>query len=255
LTIDSSHATTPRRGSMFWLLLAATLSLDATAMIWVAVDNDRATAATLYEALCVSQISLLCVWSMLGADRRMWAPLIPIAAAALVVLAFGHFDALRWTDAAAEKGVHVAGLMALLWILRRTPWWQRGCAPSAREKWQFSLGKLLIVMTVVAVLIVFLRHADETRAIWNVILGPVVYGSILLPVIAVVVWRSMPRALLRLAATLLAAAAIAAWPIFLAREYWLSTLAFFVIQALVLWLWLEWGGILKRPLTGAPAVG
>jgi hypothetical protein len=240
---------------MFWLLLAATLGLDAAAVIWVAVDNDRATAATLYEALCVSQISLLCIWSILRVGGRMWAPLVPLAVAAFVVLAFGHFDALHWTDAAAEKGVHVAGLMTLLWILRRTPWWQRGVGPSAHEHWQFSLGQLLIVMTVVAVLIVLLRHADETRAIWNEILGPVVYGSILLPVFAIIVWRSAPHALLRLVATLLAAGAIAGWPIVLEREYWVSTLAFFLVQAIVLWLWLEWGGILKRPLTAAPAGG
>ena len=102
-------------------------------------------------------------------------------------------------------------------------------------------------MTVVAVLVAFLRHADETRQIWNEILGDVVYGYILLPVAAVLIWRWVPYAPLRLVVTLLAAGVFAVKPVVMKQDYWLSTLAFYLIQAPLFWLWLELGQIIARP--------
>ena len=110
---------------MFWLLLVATLGFDAVAVYWLYEDAYRAAAFTLFESLTVSQISLICIWAMLGSQKLIWAPLVPFAVAAGVVAANGPLSIFRWTDAAAEKGVHVAALMALLWILKRTPWWRR----------------------------------------------------------------------------------------------------------------------------------
>jgi hypothetical protein len=232
---------------MFWLLLAATIAIDAVAVYWLYADAYRAAADTLFDALVVSQISLFCIWAILGARGRIWAPLVPFAAAAVTVAAIEPLGLFRWTDAAAERGIHVAALLTLLWILKRTPWWQRGVSPAARENWQFSLSQLVVVMTVVAVLIAFLRHADVTREIWSEILGAVIYGYILLPVAAVLIWRWVPSATLRLLATFVAAGIFAVKPVVLKQDYWLSTLAFYLIQAPMLWLWLELGQIVTRP--------
>lgn len=247
LNTEPSQPVSRNSKPLFWLLLAATVCVDVVAVYWLYADTYRAAADTLFEALSVSQISLFCIWAMLGSPRRIWAPLVPFAAAAAVVASIEPLNLFRWTDAAAEKGIHVAALMTLLWILKRTVWWNRSISPAAREKWQFSLGQLVVVMTVVAVLMAFLRHADETREIWNEILGSFVYGYILLPVAAVLIWRWVPSALLRLVLTIVIAFVVSVKPVVEVKEYWLSTLSFFLIQAPFLWLWLELGQIITRP--------
>jgi len=232
---------------LFWLLLAATLLVDAVAVYWLYSDTYRTAADTLLEALSVSQISLLCIWSILGSHRRVLVPLVPFAAAAVVVAAADPLNRLRFADAAAEKGFHVAGIMALLWILKRTPWWQRDISPAARESWRFSLSQLIVVMTFLGVLVAFLGHTDEPPGLWRDTLPPFIYGYVFLAVGAVLVWRWVPNAFLRLLLTIAIAFVVAVKPVVEVREYWLSTLSFYLIQAPFLWMWLELGQIITRP--------
>ena len=232
---------------LFWLLLAATVCVDVVAVYWLYADTYRAAADTLFEALSVSQISLFCIWAMLGSRRRIWAPLIPFAAAAVVVAAAGPLNRINFADAAAEKGLHVAGIMILLWILKRTPWWQRGRDAATKESWQFSLSQLIVVMTFLAILITFLKYTGDPPEFWRDNLGPIIYGYVFLAVGAVLVWRWVPYAPLRLVLTIVIAFVVSVKPVVEVKEYWLSTLSFFLIQAPFLWLWLELGQIITRP--------
>lgn len=235
---------------MFLMLMAATLCVDVVAVYWLCTDSYRAAAETLYEALSVSQISLLCIWSILGRYRKIWVPLVPFAAAAAVVAAAGPLGSLEYADAAAEKGFHIAGIMVLLWILKRTPWWYRG-NPAAKESWQFSLSQLIVVMTFLGVFITFLNYRGDPPELWRDTLPPFIYGYVLLAVGAVLVWRWVPNAILRLFLTIVISIVVAVKPIVAGTEHWLSTGAFFFIQALVLWLWLELGQIVPRLQPGS----
>lgn len=115
----------PRRSPViFWLLLAATISVDAVATYWI-FDNESNTAAmTLYLALAFGQLSMLCEWAVLFHTVLGLRWLVPFVA--------GLPIALLMTFAAGEPGpdalfaymslmwVHVALILLVLWILKPT---------------------------------------------------------------------------------------------------------------------------------------
>lgn len=237
---------------MFLLLLAATLGVDAVAVYWLYSSPHRAAANTLFEGLSASQISLLCAWATLGTNRRIWVPLTPFAAAMVVAAIVDSLGLVRLADTAAVYTCQILGLMAVLWILKGTKWWWRDTGRSNAVSWQFSLSQFLIVMTVLILAVMSLKDAEESRSLWKVYV-PFVIGTVLLPVAAVLVWGWGSHGSLRLATTLGIAVVIAIPVIACVWEFWLSTACYYLIQALVLWLWLELGEIIPRPSDAPPA--
>ena len=230
---------------MFWLLLAATLSVDAVVVYWLMSNPYRAAAGTLFEALSYSQISLVCIWSLLGTARRAWVAFVPFAATFAVAAVVVLLGSNSLKHAVTVLGIHVTGLLVVLWIIKRTRWWHRGSVRTVADKWQFSLGQLLVVMTVVALLIALLRDSELLQYKLDIEYS-VIVGNILLPAAAVLVWRRVPHPMFRLSLVFILAAVIAVWPVMLDYEYWLSTLSSFLIQGAVLWLWLELGPIISH---------
>jgi hypothetical protein len=61
----------PQRSPLiFWLLLAATISVDAVAFTWAEAGHVHADHAFIaFEALMLSQIGVVCIWSSLNSEK------------------------------------------------------------------------------------------------------------------------------------------------------------------------------------------
>lgn len=252
---DDSASTTQRRSFMqrsssaiFWLLLAATLAVDALAVSWVYMTTLE-QAGNLYFALVCSQISVVCIGSscssVRGPRRWMWPWVVSLAVAAVT------------TWLAPDRGnvsqsfllylslwlPQVAILVAILWLLQRTPIAKRGGYWNGQSNWQFSVAHLLIVTTVCAILLVILRLAEEWRELW-LVLAAWLANNTALAVAALLICTMPWHGFLRLGATLgvslvfaLLIEKVAPGP---------DALPVNSIQAIVLVVWLIIGGIVPR---------
>jgi hypothetical protein len=236
-----SPTTTPRSPVNFWLLLAATLAFDVVAFTWFFTSNGRTAAGTLFDALSFSQMSVACIWWLQSTPRRAWKAVVPILVAAAAATAMAQVPSVvSIVDVAALCGSHLVALTAALWIATRTTWFQP--AAQKRSAWQFSVAQFLVVMTLLAILITVLKASELVRDAWPTAAG-IIVGNVVLAVGALFIWR-LPRPSLVRLALMLAVAAVVALANALQPPYFLGNFAaYYVIQTLVLWLWLEVGQI------------
>jgi len=230
---------------IFWLLLAATLAVDLVAVFWAyAATLDRTEA--LYFGLACSQLSLICIWTSFSSARRFWRWLAPFAfTLAVVVLTILLYErgqawlrepAIAFDMAMAYLGLWIAQIMLLLvglWLLR--------------ERWQFSVMHLLAVMTVGGIAIVILREADIIQEIW-IPFALWLANNVLLAMLAVVIHKTAWKPVLRLAAVVSVAVAFG---LIITMFFGLgqsNATAINIIQAIVLFVWLEFGGLIPERL-------
>jgi hypothetical protein len=143
-------------------------------------------------------------------------------------------------------GAHAALLLCALWVFRRSRYWQQ--RSGTESEWQFSIAQLLAVMTTVALLIV----AFQSSNLWNdggddtAIFFGFVGSSATLGTAAAYIWSRSSHWFLRIAGVVAVAIGLGALFYFTSyREYMvLFALWHFLIQALVLVVWLAWGEIL-----------
>jgi hypothetical protein len=237
-----------RSPATFWLLLAATLVADAISVSWIVRGGLDGSSGALFLALAIAQLSILSVWAILIPKRMRFGGLAPFIAGAVaaVVLALGEPGAtggVEWKELLAFTGImwiHVAITLALLWLLKPT----KLCAGFAdrqnEPRWQFSTLHLLIVMTALAILCVLLSKAEMlAEEATSVITLPIANAALLVTVLAAVQLKL--HRLLRLAAAIWCALAIAVvceWTL-LAFAKDLNFFAYCLIQAFMLWVWLE----------------
>ena len=144
---------------LFWLLLAATAAVDIVAITWLLQAGPESRAAFLYDALVAGQFAVVCIWAAFAA-RRTWSAWIGVTVAVLVSTAVDvRVTQLSVAEAFGIYGSFAAALMAALWTLQRTSRWKRLSGIDS-PAWQFSIGQLLAVMTLVALLITSLRGSD-----------------------------------------------------------------------------------------------
>src|SRR3990172_7229158 len=143
-------AMTPHSPIIFWLLLAATIAVDAVAFSCVRSAPEASLAGVAFEALVVSQLSIVSIWCALAARNAIWAVVGPLLAIAAAWLATWNASRL-WADMLPYYGLHVALLWGLLKTLERTPFWRRRSNRTA--SWRYSMTQLLLIMTIVAVLL------------------------------------------------------------------------------------------------------
>jgi hypothetical protein len=240
---------------IFWLLLAATICVDAVAIFWLFEGGFEVAAVTLYIALGIGQLSALCAWVVLFHARLGLRWLVPfIAGFAFALLlstpsrpfaeALLTFTTLMW--------VHASLILSLLWFLKLTRIVAGLSDHSTQPSWQFAIRHLLVLMTCVAVLTVVLRRADilvdEPAAVVFFTIG----NAILLIAIVAATQTRWPWQL-RLTASLGTAiiiAGICEWTQTAFADE-INSFAFNLIQAIVIWLWLE--QIRPVPATGLPA--
>lgn len=238
---------------IFWLLLAATLCLDAAAAMWsVRVGGRARWFETFLLALLYAQLSALCIWAVLCHARIGLLWLVPFAAGFLAVLALVACNHI--SDPEVNRSVypvilgpigvlwlHVAITLSTLWALKPTRLFTGYARMPGCVSWQFTVMHLLVLMTGSSILLALLTSTAE--------LGPpiitftlVSVGSVILTVFLAILVQTKLLLLLRLAANLGAAFAIGIvigkvsmnLP-HLAMDY----IAFYLIQAVLTWSWVE----------------
>jgi hypothetical protein len=225
-----------------WLLAAATLCVDIVALRWSYVPSYINYAEIAYIALLSGQLSVVCIWATLRRYSNLRTHAAPVIAVIAASVAAKPNDEIL--DFAAYFGAQAAAVVVGMWIFRRSRYWQRRSA--VETDWRFSIAQLLIVMTIVALLTV----AFKSSSLWDdggddaaLFFGNVGCSTVL-AVAAVIAWSKRGHWLLRLAAVLGVALGLAS--IFLIANTFMFAFvaAYFVIEALVLSVWLTWGQIL-----------
>jgi hypothetical protein len=136
-----------------------------------------------------------------------------------------------------------AVLLLGLWLLRQS--FLRRHFPNAGLRWQFSIKYLFVLMTTVALITILLRHVELIREISIPFVAWIVNNAAI--AMAVVVIRLAPwHPMLRVGATAWVAAISGAVMAAIAPNG-LESLAVNFIQAIVLQLWLELGGVIPQP--------
>lgn len=248
----------PRRSLIiFWILLAATLVVDVIVISRVASETFPAPLylKMAYDALIVSQMSVVCIWAVLSSKKIRWIPaLLAPVVAALVATTFSN-DPVNFADEfklyLSIYGLAAAMLVVLLWMFRGTRYWRR--RTGSENRWRYSVAQLLVAMTVVACLAVAMRngpfHGDI--ALLNILF---VSSFAFLAMWSVILWSSSLHWFIRLSAVLGLALLLGAFFGLIAdfgSTIWIDLGSHFVIQAIVLSAWLALGPIL--PLSAASA--
>ena len=200
---------------ILWLLLAATAAVDAVAIQWLRESGTMSQAVFLYDAMVTAQLSIVCIWCVLGTDRTWAAWIAAIAAVSGVSIVNARILELSLAEAAGIYGSYFVLLGVVLWALKRTRFWRQLVGTEGSATWQYSLSHLLIAMTVLALLIGALRgssllldSADSWKSFVVLTIGDVLLATSTLVVWLWTSWR--PQWWPRLAAVLVPAMAIGA---------------------------------------------
>jgi hypothetical protein len=254
------HVMPQRSPVISWLLLAASIAVDAVVLSWIASETYPGPLylVVTFHALVLGQVSLVCIWSAVGDFIGPWRRSAPVPAVflAAAITATLIDKPVTFSDSFANHlayfGMHAALLVAALWLIQRTNYWRQRSGTS--RPLRFSLAQLLIVMTVVAVLATTIRSSPffgNERWINLVFLG----SSVALAIANVLLWNLSRHGLLRLAGAF--ACAILCGIVFLIgaaltsneRLAWIVFVVIgshYLIQTAVISVWLGWGQILPN---------
>jgi hypothetical protein len=251
---------------IFWLLLAATFSVDAVVSTWIRDERQFPSAVYVplaFHALVLSQLSVVCIWSGMQSTQTPWTQIAPlfatiVAAMGTTAIAPNPSDFSRisvFTSHFGDYALHSVLLLAALWLLQRTKFWTR--STGFHRTWQYSLLHGLVVMTIVAVLTTLMRNnvfIVEDRRLNLADIGT----HVALAVSGVVIWSLAWHWLLRTATLFgfVILLGVLVYVLFLVGDPSAtirlgSTLVMilvtdYLIHAIVLAVWLSWGHILPQ---------
>jgi hypothetical protein len=143
-------------------------------------------------------------------------------------------------------------LLVLLWLLRQTTFGVRWDPHRSAARWQFSIMHLLAAMTTLAITLAILRHAKALQEVPSTA-AIVILSSVGIAFAAVVLQAFRWHGLLRLASLAGIAMILGIVMQNIAGDRQ-NLLAFHLIQAIVLFLWLQFGEILPNPADGNTGV-
>jgi hypothetical protein len=228
------------------LLAAATLALDAVAITWLARAGGMSAAAYLYDALVSAQLAVVTLWAIFGAKHSLNCWVATIAA----TLAFAKVSApltdLAFIEQCGIYGAFVATLAVALWVLRRTSAWQKLTASSPKP-WQYSLGNMLALMTLLAILTVAMRRSEVLPDLWK-LFTILTVGDLMIALATTILWATAWTHVLRLSTICLVAVVVGlgdAWaqPVTTApglTSYpWVESAGYAIIMSFVIFIWLE----------------
>jgi len=250
---------------LFWLLLAATLAVDAVSIVAVYKNGNTPLMGAIYLALSLSQLSVVCYWVAVVRAQMGLAWVAPLALGVLIAFTITAVETERQEPRFGEivlayiglMWFHVAVALAALWLAKPTR--LIATAEASDPPWRFAMRHLLAVMTCLAVLAALMSHnAPIVREFFTVLV--LVAGSVVLLVSATVVARRQWAWLLRLAAEFAVALLIAEVCIRLGVGFKddLSWRALYLIQIIVIFAWLELyfapsiSGVAQRDLSSSP---
>ena len=231
---------------IFWLLLAATLAVDVVATSWIFHNKlGGRPSTTFFIGLAFGQLSVLCAWAVLYGERIGFRWLAPFAAGAIVggllssaergyfVKNMITYTGLMWAQAALA--------LPALWLLRPFRFVSGISHRTGQSRWQFGTRHLLALMTCLAGLLGVVLRSQKLSDNAGEVVVVVVCNAVLLLAVVSIVAKTNLHIVLRLAASLGAALAIAIpcewFLIGLARGE--NTFAMNLIQSVVIWAWLE----------------
>lgn len=237
----------PQRSSLiFWLLLAATLAVDLAATVWMFEVHAESVVAELYFALMIAHINVLCVWVVLTPKAIRLAWVTPFLAGLIVAWLMDRSEGSGMSDKfiiyLGYNWLQTTLTLATLWLLKPTRLGATFADRSAVPKWQFSVSHLLIVMTCLAALCVLLSRS-QFIAEEAVNVAALILNNVLLLIGILFAVQMVVHSLLRLAACVWCALVLAAICEFIHEIAFADSLNYFVfniVQAIVIWSWLEW---------------
>jgi hypothetical protein len=211
-----------------------------------------------WSALTRGQLSVLAIWLVFRAKHDLWSWILPLGGYVAVSAIRDYLNvwgsSTTAVDYAARSALQMLLPIVVLWLLIRTRLWRKLSAHDAPRKWEFSLLQLLIWMTVVALvcglIALTMRGRSGLPAALSDIQGILVPASL---AVGCVLMAHLPAHwLLRLAAYLsLGAAAGAVMAAFRGGVGADRLVMEFMIEALVIAAWIEWGGIVGRGMAAA----
>jgi hypothetical protein len=237
---------------IFWLLLAATLCVDAAVLAWGLSEVRYSYPFSFYPSMALyafvlGQLSLVCIWSMLRGTnlaRQLVPPIVAVFCSALLIATFYYPEQFEtvFFDYTAYYSLHTALLLIALWVLQRTMFWRRYMGYA--HPWQFSLTNLLTVMTAVALLSTASRIIPNFSEYgwFSLILTAL---PVMLAVLSIVIWIQSWHWILRLAGVVGCAIALASCTVLETNvNFAFFTSVPLLIQGLILSTWLACGPIL-----------
>lgn len=244
---------------ILFLLLLATLCVDAVAAYWWGIVGGGEASMALYYGLIFSQLSVMCIWaSRCGcAARYVWiAPFVAGVVAAWITAA------LIKSGMAAEPvwilvflclfWIHAAALLALLWNWNQTRYGPSENRMGGTRPWQVSVMQLLVVTFVVAVLLTVWRKTPSLNESSGSDWIPWAINNVLVATGAVVCFRKsrpfLPRFALFIAWAVCLGLVLGAVVRRVQDSLNEGSFALWtnIVQAIVLIIWFEVGGINAR---------
>jgi hypothetical protein len=251
---------TARSPIIYWLLLAATLAVSAVTVSGICAFKASskvpgAASSALYGAWMLGILTIASIWAVFSPRRRWWTNLVWLfAAVAVVALVVAWAADFGRSDIMAYCGSYVTALTLLLWAVKNS-WLWPDRAQHLTHRWQFSVGHMLVLMTIVALLITSVRDSELVRNEQSrelLLVG--VVTNVLLALGLVLIWAQPWHPVVRLAA-MLALGGLVGWCAERATSP-ASTYAVpsSLIEVLFVFAWLEFGGIIPRdePADSAP---
>jgi hypothetical protein len=252
----ASMSVPTRSPIIFWLLLAATISVDAVVFSMKASERDfqQTYRGIIFPALVASELGVVCIWSVLSSIKVHWlaALFAPPVSAVVDTLILGPSPVINFVEMYLPlRSFYVAILLASLLLLRQTNYWQRRVGTS--QALQYSLAQLLIAMSFTAVLIAMCRGIFIFDGHFNWHSFGFISSWAILAAASAIVWSRSDHWMLRLAT-------ISGFAILLSTLFWNTGIklsgsgaSFYIIQALVLSAWLAWGPILPNAVSASSA--
>jgi hypothetical protein len=232
--------------AIFWLLLAATLAVNAVVVSWVYMTTLE-QAGNVYFGLVCSQISVVGISSSFSpvGGHRLWTRPLSISVVVAVLTTWLRYDPGEsvYQDFLLYLSLwlpQAAILVAVLWLFQQTPIAKRWNDSNSRGSWQFSVAHLLIVMTTCAILLIILRLAEEAHEFWTE-LALWTANNVALAVAALLIYTMRGHGFLRLGAVVGVSLAFAVGLKTFTQDP--DALSVNLIQAIVLFTWLALGGI------------
>lgn len=199
----------PQASILFWLLVVATVAVNVVTIARFDEEGPLSRIVYVYDALVTAQLAIACIWAKFS-PRPAWLKWVGALAAVTVGALLGWWFAdLELAESFGIYGSFAVVLTFTLWLLGGTRWWQRATSLGS-SSWRFSLGQLIGVMTLVAVLTTVLRASNflfGEYPVWQILIV-MTLSDVLVVVATLGLWSQAWNWVFRLAASIGVAAAI-----------------------------------------------
>ena len=105
---------------IYWLLLVATICVDAAVFSWTNAVPDNEFGFIVFDAVMLSQISVVCIWSGLRSEKSMWTRFSPFFAVLLATLIYGMFSDAHFIGKVGDEWhVRMGSVLMILRVFTR----------------------------------------------------------------------------------------------------------------------------------------